>query len=233
MRNAGLEETQAGTPVLWPPHVKSWLIGEDSDAGRDWGREEKGTTEDEMAGWHHWSMDMSLSELREVVMDREAWHAAIHRVAKSRTRLSDWSDLIQSDLIFIEILNVPFHLQLLQNIGYIPCVVQYITEPVLHTLLCTSHLPYPYIGYAPLHPYRQPLVSSLFRWACFFSLIFTSLLYLLDSLYKWFYLVFVSNSFHKARYPPSPSMFLQMAKFYYFLWLNSISLCMYILYIYT
>ena len=42
------------TPVLWPPHVKSWLVGKDSDAGRDWGQEEKGTTEDEMAGWHHW-----------------------------------------------------------------------------------------------------------------------------------------------------------------------------------
>ena len=41
-------------PVLWPPHVKSWLIGKDSDAGRDWGMEEKGTTEDEMAVWHHW-----------------------------------------------------------------------------------------------------------------------------------------------------------------------------------
>ena len=44
---------EAETPVLWPPHVKSWLIGKDSDAGRDWGQEEKGTTEDEMAGWHH------------------------------------------------------------------------------------------------------------------------------------------------------------------------------------
>jgi len=42
------------TPVLWPPHVKSWLIGKDSDAGRDWGQEEKGTTEDEMTGWRHW-----------------------------------------------------------------------------------------------------------------------------------------------------------------------------------
>ena len=45
---------KAETPVLWPPHVKSWLIGKDSDAGTDWGQEEKGTTEDEMAGWHHW-----------------------------------------------------------------------------------------------------------------------------------------------------------------------------------
>ena len=42
------------TPVLWSPHWKSWLIGKDSDTGRDWGQEEKGPTEDEMAGWHHW-----------------------------------------------------------------------------------------------------------------------------------------------------------------------------------
>ena len=49
----GRNDAKAETPVLWPPHVKSWLIGKDSDAGRDWGQEEKGMTEDEMAGWHH------------------------------------------------------------------------------------------------------------------------------------------------------------------------------------
>ena len=49
----GRTDAKAETPILWPPHVKSWLIGKDSDAGRDWGQEEKGTTEDEMAGWHH------------------------------------------------------------------------------------------------------------------------------------------------------------------------------------
>ena len=47
------EGDSLSTPVLWPPHAKSWLTGKDSDAGRDWGQEEKGTTEDEMAGWHH------------------------------------------------------------------------------------------------------------------------------------------------------------------------------------
>ena len=50
----GRTDAKAETPILWPPHVKSWLIGKDPDAGKDWGQEEKGTTEDEMAGWHHW-----------------------------------------------------------------------------------------------------------------------------------------------------------------------------------
>ena len=49
----GRTDAKAETPIFWPPHVKSWLIGKDSDAGRDWGHEEKGTTEDEMAGRHH------------------------------------------------------------------------------------------------------------------------------------------------------------------------------------
>ena len=59
---------------------------EDSDAGRDWRQEEKGTTEDEMAGWHlSDSMDMNLGELQELVTDRKAWHAAIHGIAESDT----------------------------------------------------------------------------------------------------------------------------------------------------
>ena len=50
----GRTDAEAKTVILWPPHAKSWLIGKDPDAGRDWRQEEKGTTEDEMAGWHHW-----------------------------------------------------------------------------------------------------------------------------------------------------------------------------------
>ena len=50
----GRTDAEAETPVLWPPHAKSWLIGKDPDAWKDWGQEEKGTTEDEMIGWHHW-----------------------------------------------------------------------------------------------------------------------------------------------------------------------------------
>jgi len=50
----GGNDAEAEAPVLWPPHAKSWLIGKDFDDGRDWGQKEKGMTEDEMAGWHHW-----------------------------------------------------------------------------------------------------------------------------------------------------------------------------------
>ena len=67
--------------------MKSRLTGKESDAGRDWGQEEKGTTEDEMSECITDSMDVSLSELRELVMDREAWRAEFHGVSKSQTRL--------------------------------------------------------------------------------------------------------------------------------------------------
>ena len=89
----GRTDIEAETPILWPPDVKSWLIWKDPDAGDNWGWEEKKTTEDEMVGWHHYSMDMSFSKLQELVMDRDAWHVAVHGVTKSRTWLSDWTEL--------------------------------------------------------------------------------------------------------------------------------------------
>ena len=83
-------DVEAETPIFWPPRVKSWVIGKDSGAGKDWGQVEKGMTEDEMVDD---SMEMSLSKLRELVMDREAWCAVVHGVGKSWTWLSDWTEL--------------------------------------------------------------------------------------------------------------------------------------------
>ena len=74
------------------PDGKSWLVWKDPEAGKDWRWEEKGMTKDEMVGWHHNSMDMSLSKLRELVIAREVWHAAVHGVTKSWTQLSNWTD---------------------------------------------------------------------------------------------------------------------------------------------
>ena len=89
----GRTEVEVETPILWPPDVKSWLIWKDPDAGKDWGQEEKGTTEDEMGGWHHWLNGHVLGKLQDLVMDREAWSATVHGVTNSRTRLSDWTEL--------------------------------------------------------------------------------------------------------------------------------------------
>ena len=88
----GRTDAEAETPILWSlDAMKNWLIWKDPDAGKVWRQEEKGMTEDAMVGWHH-RLDGREFELV-LVMDREAWRAAVHGVTKSQTWLSEWTEL--------------------------------------------------------------------------------------------------------------------------------------------
>ena len=91
----GRTDAEAETPVLWPPHAKSWLIAKDPDAGRDWGQEEKGMTEDEMAGWHHW-LDGGEFEWTLGVGDGQRGLACCNswgRKESDTTERLDWTEL--------------------------------------------------------------------------------------------------------------------------------------------
>jgi len=98
----GRNDAKAETPVLWPPHAKSWLIGKDSDAGRDWRQEEKGTTEDEMAGWHHW-LDRREPEWTPGVGDGQGGLACCDswgRKEPDMTERLNWTELFNTQIKF-------------------------------------------------------------------------------------------------------------------------------------
>ena len=111
----GRTDAKAETPILWPPHVKSWLTGKDPGAGRDWGQEEKGTTEDEMAGWHHW-LDGREFEWTPGAVDGQGGLACCDswgREGSDTTEQLNWTEHVLSTYYLntycIKQLNIGFH----------------------------------------------------------------------------------------------------------------------------
>ena len=92
-------DAEAETPILWPPDAKNWLIGKDPDAGKDWRQEEKGITEDEMVGWHHWLDGHEFEQTPGVSDGQESLVYCSPWAAKSQTGLSNWTDWL-TDTIY-------------------------------------------------------------------------------------------------------------------------------------
>ena len=111
----GRNDGKAETPVLWPPHVKSWLIGKDSDAGRDWGQEEKGRMEDEMAGWHH-RLDGREFEWTPGVGDGQGGLACCNSWGHKESDRTDWLTELNHWNDFFQLFFLPSYVSLLKTL---------------------------------------------------------------------------------------------------------------------
>ena len=143
----GRNDAKAETPVLWPPHVKSWLIGKDSDAGRDWGQEEKGMTEDEMAGWHH-RLHGHEFEWTLGVDDRQGGLACCDSWGSKESDITEWLNWTEA-LTSYSSLQTP-NLQLLLTINLLSASMDL---PILHIsykwhhTICDQRSGFIYLGW--------------------------------------------------------------------------------------
>ena len=130
----GRTDVESKTPILWPPDVKSYSF----EKTQDWGQEEKGTTEDEMVGWHHQLNGHGFGWTPGVGDGLETWHAAVHGVAKSRTRLSNWTEL-NSPVMETELASYPILQRKNQRVSDLPKVSRPGSGKVRH-VLCSHQM---------------------------------------------------------------------------------------------
>ena len=140
----GRNDARAETLVLWPPHAKNWLIGKDSDAGRDWGQKEKGTTENKMDGWHHW-LDWRESEWTLGVGEGQGGLACCHswgHKESDKTELN-WTELqcLWGRIIRVKDAHVWIHAFFLQTSLFIFRILPDLTQLVTNSF-CHYHTSY-------------------------------------------------------------------------------------------
>ena len=143
----GRSDAKAETPVLWPPHTKSWLIGQDSDVERDWGQDEKGMAEDEMAGWHHW-LDGRESEWTPGVGAGQGGLACCNlwgRKESDTTERMNWTELKWSVVCLLN--GILFSNKMQWNIG----MCHNVGEPQKHYAKWNKAVTKDYLLYDPIH----------------------------------------------------------------------------------
>ena len=96
----GRTDAEAETPILRPPDAKNWLIGKDPNAGKDWRQEEKGATEYEMVGWHHWLNGHEFEQTTGNSEGQKAWNSLVHRVTRGYSGLGNWITKTKTIVIF-------------------------------------------------------------------------------------------------------------------------------------
>ena len=154
----GRNAAKAETPVLWPPQAKSWLIGKDSDAGRDWGQEEKGTTEDEMAGWHHW-LGGRESGWTPGVGDGQGGLACCDSWGRKESDMTEWLDWTELNWYSCAIyLPVQFNYACVRLSGWLTCNPR--EKPLSTRLQCF----YLWFQSCKLHSFPKLRQRILVRW---------------------------------------------------------------------